>query len=630
MANLELGERFLLPVLMRLRQEKETSTTERISRERIRPLWVYILDPAEMGLRHGGTLLSVPWEPLKPGPHGRRFKVDPTVSLSMLKMLDWSERRSLSQLAKPLNLNDPALAAAGGLPPTTGDPQFAAQMTYAVCENVFQTFRQALGREPTFGPWLKRSIDAGGRTELLIEPYAFEEDNAYYEPKSGALQFGFFKVENTDGLLAGRGTVQQYALSHDIICHELAHALLDGMRAHFMIDSNPDVAAFHEGFADLIALLHHFTCRPLVQQAIEETGGIGVRALLDLGRQLGESDTPTGGSAMRSAMNALVALAQPNGPADPAWDEFDRLDTSAQLDASYRLTDTGPFECHDRGAVLVAAVMEAFLVTFRKRVRPFRRLARIMRPTDTEGLPAELINLLTREVSKLAEQFLRMVIRAIDYCPPVDIHFGEYLRAMITIDRELMPHDEYDYRGALIRAFRRRGISLGNVLDFSESSVCWSAPMQPLAPIRALAFSSLRLSDDGSTAAGEPEMRRWGQVFAQYLDQSSDHLSAFGLCPARGAYDPPVLESLNVFHRIGGERSVSRGLIAEVSQTRRSGSRVFVGGCTIVIDEQGAVRYAIRKRVDSLSRRKQQSEYRSRSAGKPLDLSELHARARRF
>ena len=170
MANLELGERFLLPVLMRLRQEKETSTTERISRERIRPLWVYILDPAEMGLRHGGTLLSVPWEPLKPGPHGRRFKVDPTVSLSMLKMLDWSERRSLSQLAKPLNLNDPALAAAGGLPPTTGDPQFAAQMTYAVCENVFQTFRQALGREPTFGPWLKRSIDAGGRTELLGEP----------------------------------------------------------------------------------------------------------------------------------------------------------------------------------------------------------------------------------------------------------------------------------------------------------------------------------------------------------------------------------------------------------------------------------------------------------------------------
>ena len=60
------------------------------------------------------------------------------------------------------------------------------------------------------------------------------------------------------------------------------------------------------------------------------------------------------------------------------------------------------------------------------------------------------------EASKVAGQMLNICIRALDYCPPVDIMFGEYLRALITADFDLVPNDRLGYRIAFIEAFRKR------------------------------------------------------------------------------------------------------------------------------------------------------------------------------
>ena len=51
---------------------------------------------------------------------------------------------------------------------------------------------------------------------------------------------------------------------------------------------------------------------------------------------------------------------------------------------------------------------------------------------------------------------LNICIRALDYCPPVDLVFGEYLRALITADADLVPDDKHGYRTAFIEAFRNR------------------------------------------------------------------------------------------------------------------------------------------------------------------------------
>ena len=55
----------------------------------------------------------------------------------------------------------------------------------------------------------------------------------------------------------------------------------------------------------------------------------------------------------------------------------------------------------------------------------------------------------------MAGHLLTMAIRAIDYCPPTDITFADYLSALLTIDREVVPDDaKYDYRGAVLKHFR--------------------------------------------------------------------------------------------------------------------------------------------------------------------------------
>jgi hypothetical protein len=51
-----------------------------------------------------------------------------------------------------------------------------------------------------------------------------------------------------------------------------------------------------------------------------------------------------------------------------------------------------------------------------------------------------------------------MCIRALDYIPPVDVTFFEYLRGIISADFDLVSNDRLHYRVAFVEAFRHRGI----------------------------------------------------------------------------------------------------------------------------------------------------------------------------
>src|SRR5205085_7300279 len=81
---------------------------------------------------------------------------------------------------------------------------------------------------------------------------------------------------------------------------------------------------------------------------------------------------------------------------------------------------------------------------------------------------------LAREVEEIAEHLLHICIRALDYCPPVDITFGDYLRALITADVDIAPEDEVGYRVALIEAFRARGIFPAGIQTLSVERLRWS------------------------------------------------------------------------------------------------------------------------------------------------------------
>ena len=71
-----------------------------------------------------------------------------------------------------------------------------------------------------------------------------------------------------------------------------------------------------------------------------------------------------------------------------------------------------------------------------------------------------LVARLADEAANTASDMLTICIRALDYCPPVDITFGDYLRALITADIDLFAEDRYDYRVALHGIISQRAKSI--------------------------------------------------------------------------------------------------------------------------------------------------------------------------
>jgi len=78
------------------------------------------------------------------------------------------------------------------------------------------------------------------------------------------------------------------------------------------------------------------------------------------------------------------------------------------------------------------------------------------------AIDPDLTRRLASEAAKSARHLLRMCIRALDYVPPVDITFFDFLRALVTADYEFVRDDQYNYRLAVIEAFTKRGIGPGD------------------------------------------------------------------------------------------------------------------------------------------------------------------------
>src|SRR5262249_42150570 len=169
-----------------------------------------------------------------------------------------------------------------------------------------------------------------------------------YSPDKIALLFGYFQADSVPGATTTPGTMVFSCLSSDIIAHEMSHALLDGLHRRFQEASNPDVPAFHEAFADIVALFQHFTLRELVKFEIARTQGDlkATNLLQGLAEQFGEG----------------------NGRNGPLRD-YGKDQKMAELD--YDTT----MEPHDRGSILVFAVYEAFLAIVAQRIANLTRLA---------------------------------------------------------------------------------------------------------------------------------------------------------------------------------------------------------------------------------------------------------------
>lgn len=294
--------------------------------------------------------------------------------------------------------------------------RFHAQNVYVIAARTLATFESALGRRV---PW------AFGSHQLYLVPHAFDEGNAFYADDDQAVLYGSYGPAGDEVFTC---------LSHDIIAHETTHAVLDGLRRRFDVPALPDQAAFHEAFADVVALLSVFSMPEVVSRLISERGGGTLEA----------ADVTT----ERLRTLSLVKIAEELSDAVHR-ERGSGLRNSTELEPTEAWKDVTSnewVEPHRRGEVLVAIVMRALIEIWRDRLNGLIQAGKLDRDRAAE------------EGTKAAAHLLSMMIRAIDYCPPVDFEFADFLDAILLSDQEIVPADEHGYRKSLRESFEAFGI----------------------------------------------------------------------------------------------------------------------------------------------------------------------------
>jgi hypothetical protein len=418
------------------------------SRSPLRLMTIVAQDPSVR--RASGEILmatvSVPAEDLIGGPVGYRVHVvdyDSTIE------------RYHGAHTLPATYEDEPRAWVDGKDSLVSDFRFHAQNAYALVMKTLARFEFALGRR--LG-WSFHSH------QLKVAPHGMMDANAFYSPADEGLVFGYFSGQ--------KGQTVYTSLSHDIVVHEATHALLDCLRERYMYPSGPDQAAFHEGFGDVVALLSVFSLPEVVEHLLQPTNG--PRRAVMIKRDALTAD------ALRES--ALFGLAEEMG-SEIEGVRGSPLRHSVTLKPDPTVLDTDEFlEPHRRGEVFVAAVMNAFVEAWAKRIRA-------LGTANQQTYPLAAV---VEEGADIADTMATMWIRALDYMPPVHLEFGDALSAVLTADLEVRPDDSrFNLRTHLTNAFAPWGITPAS----ARSQGIWSAPPAGLRYDRVRA-DSMRTDKD--------------------------------------------------------------------------------------------------------------------------------------
>ncbi|MBA2717937.1 MAG: hypothetical protein H0U52_01665 [Chloroflexi bacterium] len=499
-----------------------------------------VLDPATGHMLR--AVVDVPASRLDLGPRGPRFYV-----------IDFDA--SEESLHDPLDLAPNPEPAPGwgyhdafaGRPDADllTNPGFRAQNVYAIAARTLATFEAALGRPV---PW------AFPNSQLNLVPAAFAEANAYYSREDQALYFGYFK--------APRNELVRTSLAHDIVAHETTHAILDGLRRRFDVPGMPDQAGFHEGFADVVALLSILAVPESIgalvgrpsdgslssdELTIEALRG---SVLFTIGRQFGDAVHETRGGGLRRSIE-ITPTNEWLRPHNREWQEP-----------------------HRRGEIFAAMVMQAFLGVWTARLAP------ILGPAVDRGRVVE-------EGARAARHLLEMCIRAIDYCPPIDFDYADFLAALLASDKEVSPDDPHQYRQAVIDAFGAFGLRASALKSVRIKLKEWPS-------YRSFSYAALRSDPD------EAFRFVWENVGLLSVDQRfylnienvrpSVRVGPRGFVVAETVVDyvQELILSAAEFNAI----CASEAPAIKAPSSIPSGTQLKLwGGGTIIFDEFGALKY---------------------------------------
>jgi hypothetical protein len=284
--------------------------------------------------------------------------------------------------------------------------QFIQVSVFATVYRTMYLFEQkrTLGRE------IKWAFDG---PQLLVVPRAGWMANAYYERRSHSLQFFSF--------MAG-DTLVHTSLSRDIVAHETAHALIDGIDPDLYDALDPQALALHEAIADLTAMLMAFSSKRLRESILAKTGG-SITTSTDfssMGEQFGAAIDPTGKAGwLRNLLN--------DDRLDPDGDPADEP------------------EEHELSQV-ISGVLYRFVCALHDFFKKDAATRFGLSEFSASG----------RALYVAAKQFERTVLRGLDYLPPGEVTFADFGRAIIAADQASFGDETW--RVWLRTAFAQRGI----------------------------------------------------------------------------------------------------------------------------------------------------------------------------
>ena len=292
--------------------------------------------------------------------------------------------------------------------------------------------------------------------QLLVVPQAGEWANAFYQRESRSLQFFYFRCQ---------GARIYTCHSQDIIAHETAHAVLDGMAPDLYHALSPQALALHEAVADLTAALSAFRCRPLVRQVLRAQGGsiASSGAFSAIGEQFGKALGHEQGH-LRDLLNEKTLKPIEGGRPEDV---------------------VSSVEPHALSEVLSGALYSVMLRLHEALKDEFARKpqarASLVCPTETarqalppEDAPAEpplahqgfvseeawqeaRRRVSGKALAVAASRFKRSLYRGLDFLPPGEVSFADLGRAVIAADQSSHP-DSDEQRHWLCQEFVRRGI----------------------------------------------------------------------------------------------------------------------------------------------------------------------------
>lgn len=230
--------------------------------------------------------------------------------------------------------------------------------------------------------------------QLLVVPRAGVWANAFYHRNSRSLQFFFFQPDPDKEPV-------YTSLSRDIVAHETAHAILDGIAPDLYHALTPESLGLHEAVADLTAVMMAAESQRLVTEVLKETRGAVVDStiLSSIAPQFGqELDREGKTKYLRQLVN-------------------DKKISDVPLD--------GP---HELSEVLSGALFSVLMKMHEEHRQRFVKEPKWQQYEDP------MYSCSGAALNAACFRLRNSIFQALEYLPPGEVSFADYGRAILAVD----------------------------------------------------------------------------------------------------------------------------------------------------------------------------------------------------